>query len=416
MRWRELVAFSLLVCPAATIADSYMPQGKAIVYAAIGAELRDYELDLASATLIEKSAVNLPAAIQAGCPFASGRYLLVAWSDGTNVSAGSTHGLSVFRIDRASETFSENGAAQRLPSRPIFVSTDHSWSHALVAYTSPSGVTIHPIAPDGTTGPALTQMPLKFGVYAHQLLVDPTDTMAILVARGNVPTPTRTEDPGELDMFGYRDGLLEPRGDIAPNAGLGFHPRYLDFHPSGPWVFVSLSQQNEIGVYERQPRGTLGSRLLFEKSSLVDPAHIATGQLSGALHVHPNGKFVYLANRATNATTVDGRSVLSGGENSIAVFAINQATGEPTLIQTVDTRGIGPVEFTLDTSGSVLVVGNMMPMWVSDGRSLKANWPCLVTFRVRQNGTLEFVGKYDVESDKRTLFWMGMSPPPPLHE
>ena len=38
-------------------------------------------------------------------------------------------------------------------------------------------------------------------------------------------------------------------------------------------------------------------------------------------------------------TEVNGRAVWAGGENSIAVFAIDQNTGEPRLIQTV--RGVG---------------------------------------------------------------------------
>ena len=384
---------------------------KALVYAALGPELRDYELDLHSATLAEKGSVTLPADIQAGYARPSGGDIAIAWSDGTNVSAGTRHGLSVFRIDPVSAALSTQGEPQPLPGRPIYVSADRSGQHLLVVYTSPTRITVHPTSSDGKVGPPMTQPPLDLGIYGHQILVDPTDTMAVLVARGNVAAPRRTEDPGALDVLGYEKGVLRNRAAIAPNGGLGFHPRYLDFHPSRPWVFVSLSQQNAIGVYERQKDGTL-SASLFERNSLADPDHVRAGQLCGALHIHPNGKFVYLANRSTTASTVEGKPVFAGGENGIAVFRINQKTGEPSLIQNVDTRGIGPVEFAFDPSGRLLVVANMLRLWVSEQGSLRAIPASLAIFRVRADGHLVFEHKYDVESGDRTLFWMGVSSRP----
>ena len=53
-------------------------------------------------------------------------------------------------------------------------------------------------------------------------------------------------------------------------------------------------------------------------------------QLAGTVHVHSNGRFVYSVNRADD----------TAGENSIAVYALDQATGEPTPIQHADTHSI----------------------------------------------------------------------------
>jgi 6-phosphogluconolactonase (cycloisomerase 2 family) len=399
-RWLAIAAFLVILSTSAMA-------GTALVYTAIGPELREYELNTQDATLSQRNSVSLPANIQAGCVHPSGRYLFIAWSDGTNVTAGSTHGLSVLRIDPTSKGLLSIGQPVPLPSRPIYVSTDPSARHALVAYTNPSGITVHEIASDGTTGPSITQAPLEYGIYGHQILVDPTSTMAILVARGNVAHASRPEDPGALDVFDYRNGLLSNRVAIAPNQGVGFHPRYLEFHPSRPWVFVSLSQQNEIGVYEKH-EGDLSRDRLFEKNSLADPDHPHPGQLTGALHIHPSGRFVYLANRAVNAVQVDGKSVFSGGENSIAVFAINQNTGEPTLLQNADTRGIGPVEFAFDPGGKILVVANMMHLWVGTQGSQTSVAASLALFRIREDGRLDFVRKYDIDSDDRTLLWLGV--------
>ena len=70
------------------------------------------------------------------------------------------------------------------------------------------------------------------------------------MARGNGPTPSKPEDPGALKVFGYKDGVLTNRASIAPGGGLNFQVRHLDFHPSRPWVFVSLERQNKLHVYQ----------------------------------------------------------------------------------------------------------------------------------------------------------------------
>jgi 6-phosphogluconolactonase (cycloisomerase 2 family) len=300
-----------------------------------------------------------------------------------------------------------------LPSRPIHITTDIPGTHVLVAYNDPSGVTVHRIAQDGTIGSQVKQpLALDVGIYGHQVRVDPSNDMVILVTRGNGPTPSKPEDPGALKLFNYQDGLLTNRLSIAPGGGFNFQVRHLDFHPSRRWVFVSLERQNMLQVYERLKDGTLGRNPLFAKDTLADPGNVRPGQALGTIHVHPNGRFVYLANRASGTTDFEGKAVLVGGENSIAVFAINQDTGEPTLIQNVETRGIHARTFGLDPSGRILVAGNMMQLLVRHGKGVSAVPGSLAVFRVRGDGKLDFARKYDVDVGSRNLFWMGIVPLP----
>jgi 6-phosphogluconolactonase (cycloisomerase 2 family) len=74
----------------------------------------------------------------------------------------------------------------------------------------------------------------------------------------------------------------------------------------------------------------------FYSADKTSPARPSRG---ASIHVHPNGRFVYLANRASGTVDFGGKRVSAGVENTIAVFAINRETGEPTLIQSMDTRG-----------------------------------------------------------------------------
>jgi 6-phosphogluconolactonase (cycloisomerase 2 family) len=279
----------------------------------------------------------------------------------------------------------------------------------LAAYNDPSGLTVHRIGADGTIGSQVKQpQPLDVGIYGHQVRVEPSNDMVILVTRGNGPTPTKPEDPGALKLFSYKDGVLTNRLSIAPGGGFNFQVRHLDFHPSRPWVFVSLERQNKLDVFEKRPDGTLSANPLYAKDTLVDPGNVRPGQALGTIHMHPNGRFVYLANRASGTADFEGKPVFVGGENNIAVFAINQDTGEPTLIQNVDTRGIHVRTFALDPSGRILVAGNMMQMAVHDRDGVKTVPASLAVFRVQSDGKLEFARKYDIEVGSRNLFWMGI--------
>ena len=74
------------------------------------------------------------------------------------------------------------------------------------------------------------------------------------------------------------------------------------------------------------------------------------------MHVHPNGRFVFGANRSQDVVEFNGKTVYKGGENSIVVYAIDQSTGEPKPIQHIETRGIHPRTFHIDPSGRIDLV------------------------------------------------------------
>ena len=125
--------------------------------------------------------------------------------------------------------------------------------------------------------------------------------------------------------------------------------------------------------------------------------------------MHPNGRFVYVANRASGAVEFEGKRVFAGGENTIAVFSINQETGEPTLIQSADTRGFQPRTFAVDATGAVLVAANQSSGLVRQGSSVQTIPARLATFRIRDDGKLDFAHHDDFETGgSRSLFWTGI--------
>src|SRR5262249_32728414 len=123
----------------------------------------------------------------------------------------------------------------------------------------------------------------------------------------------------------------------------------------------------------------------------------------------PSGRFLYLGNRGSGVVEFQGKQVLGDGENSVAVYSINQETGEPTLIQNADTHGVHPRTFAIDPSGRSLVVANMQQVLVRDGGQTRPMPATLSVFRIAKDGKLEFARKYDQDtSGGRNLFWTGM--------
>jgi 6-phosphogluconolactonase len=385
----------------------------AVLYASAGAELTQYDVDTSGASLVKKGSVRLPANVQYAWQHPSRKYLYVAWSDGGAAAAavgstapptGKNHGVSAFRIDPGTGALQPIGKPISIAARPIHLSVDIPGTHVIVAYNIPSSITVHQLNPDGTIGAQVKQPSmLDTGIYAHQVRVNPSNKTVFLVTRGNGPTKTKPEDRGAVKIFSYADGELKNLASIAPNGGVNFQPRHLDFQPTQPWVFLSLERQTQLQVYHLTKDGSLDALPLFTKDSVANPAQKARLQNSGTLHVHPNGKFLYQATRSAGSDA-NGKAILGGGQNSIAVWAINPQTGEPTLLQNADTHGAEPRTFALDPSAQMLVVGNQT--------AVSGSPASLAAFRVRADGKLDFVRKYDVDTSGGSLFWMGIVPLP----
>src|SRR4029077_14336461 len=181
----------------------------------------------------------------------------------------------------------------------------------------------------------------------------PDNRLAILVTRGNEGTPTKAEDPGALKVFDYKDGVLSNEVPIAPNGGKEFGPRHLDFHPTKPWMYVSIETQNKMYMY-RMEGGKINPEIVYRAETLAEPNSIRARQAAGTVHVHPNGRFLYGANRAEQTEDYQGQKVFKGGENGLVVFAIDPAPGEPKPIQHIETRGLHPRTFHIDPSARML--------------------------------------------------------------
>jgi len=129
---------------------------------------------------------------------------------------------------------------------------------------------------------------------------------------------------------------------IQPNGGYGFGPRHLDFHPTKPWVYLSVERQSKLIVYKLQPNGDLNPEPLFTKETLGDPDHRIPVQGAGRFTFIPTASSSISATARASRRRWDrhrGRRRREGVQrrrSNIAAFAINPQTGEPTAFQHAD--------------------------------------------------------------------------------
>ena len=390
-----------------------MEEATTNLYASVGEQLAHYQVDVSNAALRRRAAYTLPANVQYAWPHPSRRYLYVATSDRVRGELGTKHAITVFRIanDGALEQINEPVS---LPHRPIHITVDASGEWLAATFNNagskrgPGAVVVYRIVQDGAVLELVTSdAGIDAGIYPHQARFTRDNANLLVCVRGHSATADRDEDLGSLKDFRFQSGALNPASEVQYQPGLG--PRHLDLHPKDPWVYISMERGNKLCMHGLDEPGTVTSESLFTRSTLADETNDKrVRQLAGPIHIHPLGTHVYVANRADGVVHDGETDIFEGGENNIAVFCINGATGEPSVVQHVDTRGISPRTFAVDRSGRLLIVGNQMTRRARDGVAVTTIPVSLAVFRLSPEGRLEYVRKYDLDTGKKTLFWMGL--------
>jgi 6-phosphogluconolactonase (cycloisomerase 2 family) len=401
-------AASGVACAPAERAEPAEPAAPArtVFYASVGPDLGLYTVDENALTLTRDSVTRAPDLVQYIWVHPALPVMYVAYSNRSK--ANDNHGVAVYRIDRETGRLSELSRPLALDNRPIHISVHPDGRHLLIAYNQPSNLTVHALNADGSIGdPVAQREPVDAGSYAHQVRVAPSGNLVVLSARGSDPTATAPEAPGSLKVFRFSDGQLSNEKSITRGDGSGFGPRHVDFHPTKPWMYVSMERNNELLTYGVQDDGITPSPL-FTKPTVNQPELRAPAQYLGPIHVHPNGKFVYLVNRSDGTVDFGGTKVHGPGENTVAVFSIDATSGEPTPIQSIGIDAYHARTFSIHPSGKMLVTAAVAPLSERNGDQTRDVPAGLSVFGIGDDGRLTLARKYDVDVTGGPLFWCGM--------
>ncbi|WP_221390304.1 lactonase family protein [Dyadobacter sp. NIV53] len=134
-------------------------------------------------------------------------------------------------------------------------------------------------------------------------------------------------------------------GKLTPNpaqpffsAKPGSGPRHFIFHPNGRSLFLLNELEATLTSCSVDKKGVITS---LETYSTL-PADFAGNNTSAAIHLHPNGKFVYVSNR---------------GHNSISAFKILDG-GKLEKVDEITKSVSVPRDFNIDPTGKYMIVAN----------------------------------------------------------
>ncbi len=164
--------------------------------------------------------------------------------------------------------------------------------------------------------------------HMHFAGFTPDEKYVIAIDLGSDNVITYAVDKGKLTKV----QTFEPK----PGSG----PRHIVFHPDGKHAYIMTELTSEVIALEYDAKD--GHFTEMQAIKAIPSTHTDVNDGSG-IHITKDGKFVYVANR---------------GHNSIAVFAIDQATKELAFVEWTSTEGDWPRDFVLDPTEKFLVAAN----------------------------------------------------------
>jgi 6-phosphogluconolactonase len=222
---------------------------------------------------------------------------------------------------------------------PCHLVVDKTGRNVLVANYGGGTVAVLPIEADGRLEPASSVRTHEGSgpnkgrqekPHAHGIYLDAAERFAL------------SPDLGADRVFVYRfdaaKGTLEPHGAAALPPGSG--PRHLAFHPGGRYVYVINELLSTITAFSYDAeKGALSERQTV--SAL--PKGYSGESWTAEVAVSADGRFVYGSNR---------------GDDSLAVFAVDPATGRLTPKGHVSVGGKYPRHFTIDPTGRYVLAAH----------------------------------------------------------
>ncbi len=254
---------------------------------------------------------------------------------------GDLSDITAMAIDRASGKLAVINRQSTEGKNPVHLAIDPSNRFVVVANHITSTLALLSRHEDGALGAVIDLVKLegKIGPHRveqpfakpHQVEFDPSGKFIVVPDKG-------------LDLvFTYRidaeQGKLVLVGKPA-RAREGAGPRHVAFHPGGRLAYVVNELDSTVTSYHFDPAtGTLAP---FQIVSAVPDAYTGNSR-AAEIAVSADGRFVYASNR---------------GDDSIATFAIEPASGRLSPIGWTATGGKTPRFFALALSDKFLFVAN----------------------------------------------------------
>lgn len=256
--------------------------------------------------------------------------------------------LYAFRISSQGQKLEKIGVWSTGGKWPCYVSTDKDDRFVFVSNYMSGSVQSYRIQEDGSlvpdkshqyTGHSNVLPQRQEGPHAHCFQPDRESKFVYSADLGNDRIYNFTLNPNKPGAL-VQPHSEQPFVPTPPGSG----PRHLTFHPNNKFLYVSCELDNTVIFYEKSENGTITEKQILPTL----PPNGAGGDSSGVADIHctDDGKYLYVSNRDT----------ADQGRDTLAVYRINQNSGQIAIIDHESTRGMIPRNFAID--GNFLYVAN----------------------------------------------------------
>jgi 6-phosphogluconolactonase len=223
--------------------------------------------------------------------------------------------------------------------RACHVAIDKTGKWVFVSNYRSGNLSVFPVEIDGKLGKA-TQTIQHEGKSIDPERQEKAHAHSVNIAENNIDV--FVNDLGIDKIMTYKfdalTGRLSPANPAFTKIEDGSGPRHFDFHPNGKFAYSINELSSTITGFNYEN----GSLKAFQTISTL-PQGYTGRKWSADIHISPDGDFLYASNRTAD---------------NIAIFSINNKTGQLTLVGFEPTGGKTPRNFIIAPHGNFLLVAN----------------------------------------------------------
>jgi 6-phosphogluconolactonase len=265
--------------------------------------------------------------------------LVFAVNENDSFAPGKSGGVSGFSVDARTGALTALNQQASGGASPCHLTLDAGRRFLLVANYGGSA-TVLPLSPEGRLLPVVSRVDpqgrgphlRQDGSHAHGVYLD--------AANRRLLVPDLGLDRILIYRFDAQTGGLEPADPAFAATAPGAGPRHLALSPDGRYVHSVNELDSTVTTFAWDAEG---ERLELRGTAKTLPDDFRGESYPAEIAVHPNGRFVYASNR---------------GHDSLAVFAVEPATGALRRTAVVPAGGKRPRHFAIAPSGRWLLVAH----------------------------------------------------------
>lgn len=249
--------------------------------------------------------------------------------------------ISSFTINRKTGALLFLNRVSSRGGGPCHLAVNHTGKALLVANYGSGSIASFSIRPSGSIGESLcfaqdrgssVNPARQSGPHCHEVVLSPDNRFLFV--------PDLGLDQIKIFRFDATRGTFTPNNPPFVAVTPGYGPRHFTFGAGSRFAYLVCEMESSVMVFAYD--SAKGSLAHCQTISTLPPDFAGVSN-SAEIHIDRSGRFLYASNR---------------GNDSIAVFGIDQHDGTLSTIELVSVLGKTPRNFVFDPAGSSVLVAD----------------------------------------------------------